>query len=126
MSENRIDRGTRRVVQMRAWKEHHPYEGWKTVTSTTTRKVDSGFDVCVRVSPECERSQALQQLFEVFLRLADHWDELIEPVRQQWQEDAEKLAAASPSRSRFIPEHRRLILETDGREMWFRDGWLPR
>lgn len=82
MSENRIDRGTRRVVQVRAWKEHHPYEGWKTVTSTTTRKADAGFDVLVCVSPECEREQALQQLLELLLRLADHWEEPPRPTAQ--------------------------------------------
>jgi hypothetical protein len=50
---------------------------------STIRKVDSGFDVCVQVSPDCAKEQVLRQLLELSLHLNDNWDELAGQARQR-------------------------------------------
>ena len=73
----------RQVVQLRACKEWCGPNRYRPVVIAATRKVDSSFDVCVRVSPDCGKEQALRQLFELFWHLDANWDELIGEAQQQ-------------------------------------------
>ena len=82
MSESRAT-SARQVVQLRACRDWCGPNRYRPAVIATTRKVDSSFDVCVRVSPDCGKEQALRQLFELFLHLDANWDGLIGEAQQR-------------------------------------------
>ena len=63
--------------------------------NVSSRRVFSDFDVCLQVSPDCDREQLVQQVFDLALCLAHNWDDLMARVRLQRQDMGEIMATSS-------------------------------